>query len=108
MKLDCLFEEVLPWGRHFFSRNRLELNFDIDTRRHVETAKLIHRLMRRVHNINNSLMGSDFEMLPGFLVCMRGTEHTKHLSVSRKGNWANNFTTALAGHINELFCRCIQ
>ena len=61
-----------PLGRIADGQSRLALlfeglDFDVDTRRQIEAHQRIHRLLGRLQNVNQPLVGANFERFRDFL-----------------------------------------
>ena len=50
------------------TRASSELDLNVDARGEVELHQRVHRLGRRIHNVQKPLMGADFELLTALLV----------------------------------------
>ena len=64
----------------------LEFDLHINSSGQIELHERIHGLLGGFQNVEQALVGSDFELLPRFLVHMRRSEHTIFVDPGRKGN----------------------
>src|ERR1700722_377453 len=68
----------------------LQLDLDIDARGEVELHQRVHRLGRRIHDVEQPLMGADLELLAALLVDMRTSQHREFLDPGRQRNRTPN------------------
>lgn len=47
---------------------RLELNFNIDAGRQIQPSQIFNRLAAWIHNVNQTLVGADFELFTAILI----------------------------------------
>src|ERR1700728_2288864 len=86
---------MLMWGRPpsavprakpallMFLTERLDLH--IHARRQIELHQRVHRLLRRLENIEQALMGADLKLLPRLLIHVRRTQHA--VLIFHRGQW---------------------
>src|SRR5271168_1755249 len=68
----------------------LQLDLDIDARGEVELHQRVHRLGRRIHDVEKPLMGADLELLAALLVDMRTSQHRELFDPRRQRDRAAN------------------
>src|SRR5580693_6997890 len=66
-----------------FLAKRLDL--DVHTRRQVELHQRVDSLLRRLENVQQTLMRADLELLARFLIHVRRTQHA--VLVFHRGQW---------------------
>src|SRR2546422_10868687 len=66
------------------SRRLLELDLHVDAGREVELAEGVDRLLRRLEDVEQALVGADLELLARLLVDVRRAVHGEALDVGGK------------------------
>src|SRR5262249_51532917 len=64
----------------------LELDLDVDAGRKVEMHQRVDGLRRRLHDVDEPLVGPELEVLHGFLVDVRRADHAVDVPVDRQGD----------------------
>src|SRR5215831_15106219 len=67
-----------------------ELDFDVDAARQVELHQRVHRLGRRVENVDEALVRAHLELLARRLVDVRGAEHRPPVDDRRQEHGAGH------------------
>src|SRR6266851_4035919 len=89
-----------------FFTERLDL--DIHTRGQIKLHQRVHRLLRRLENIEQALVGTDLKLFPRLLVHMRRTQYA--VLVLHRGQWnrSRNLRAGTAGGFDNLARRLVQ
>src|SRR5690625_7598053 len=85
-----------------------ELDLDIDTGGEVELHQRVHRLRRRVDDIEQPLMRADLELLPAFLVHVGATQHRELLDLVRQRDRPAHFGAGPLGRVHDLMRAGLQ
>src|SRR6185437_2825527 len=86
----------------------LELDLDIDAGGEVELHQRVHRLRRRVDNVEHALMRADLELLTRLLVDVRRAQHGELLDFGRQRNRPAHARTGTFGGVDDLARRLIE
>src|SRR5579862_2015838 len=86
-----------PWFRC-----SLELDFDVDAGREVELAECVDRLLRRIENVEQPLVGADLELLARFLVDVRRAVHGETLDARRQRNRSSHAAARAPHRLDDL------
>src|SRR5437762_648584 len=86
----------------------LELDLDVDAGREVELAEGVDRLLRRLEDVEQPLVGAELELLTRLLVDVRRAVHGEALDVRRQRNRAGHSATGPAHGVDDLTHRLIQ
>src|SRR5580704_8532172 len=83
-----------------FFPERLDLH--IHSSRQIELHQRVHRLLRRLENIEQTLVGADFKLLPRLLIHVRRTQHA--VLVLHRGQWnrARDLRPRTLGRVDDL------
>src|ERR1700733_703931 len=84
------------------------LNLHIHTRRQIELHQRVHRLLRRLENIEQALMCADLKLLPRLLVHVRRTQHAVFVLHGGQRNRPGNLRARALGRVHNLARRLIQ
>src|SRR6185312_1674424 len=86
----------------------LELDLDVDAGGEVELHQRVHRLRRRIDDIEHALMRADFELLARLLVDMRRAQHGEALDPRRQRNGTAHPSAGPLRGIDDLARRLIE
>src|SRR5450830_831166 len=86
----------------------LQLDFDVDTSRQVELHQSVNSLVRRVHDVHQTLVGADFELVAAGLVDVRRTQDVETLHAGRQGHGALDDRAGALGGVNDLGSRLVD
>ena len=90
------------------ARNFLELDFDVDAGGEIELHEGIHRLRRRIHDVEKTLVRTDLELLAALLVDVRRTVDGEFLNSRRQRNGPADLRPGALGGIDDLARRSIE
>src|SRR5208282_238111 len=84
------------------------LNLHVHARRQIKLHQRIDRLLRRLQNIQQPLVGADFKLLPRLLIHVRRPQHA--VFVLHRGQWnrARNLRAGAFCRLHDLARRLIQ
>src|SRR5271165_1127469 len=111
---------VLMWGRPPSAVQRAQarsvllmlfperLDLHIHARRQIKLHQRVHRLLRRLENIEQPLVGADLKLLPRLLIHVRRTQHA--VLVLHRGQWnrPRNLCPGAPRRFHNLARRLIQ
>ena len=86
----------------------LQLNFDFNSCRELERRDCFNRLLRRLDNINQSLVGSQFKLFTRVLVLVNCTKNGNDFALGGERNRSGNGSTVSLCTFNDLFCCLID
>src|ERR1700722_14268936 len=89
----------------FFSER---LNLHIHTRRQIELHQRVHRLLRRLENIEQALVRADLKLLPRLFIHVRRTQHAVLILHGGQRNRPGNLRARTLGRVHNLASRLIQ
>src|ERR1700722_12128744 len=95
-------------GTHWNPFRALELDLDVDTGGKIELHQRVHRLRRRIDDIEQALVRAHFELLAALLVDMRRAVDGELLDPRRQRNRPANLRTGALGGIDDLARRRIE
>src|SRR5262249_22757201 len=95
-------------GKALGDRYSLELDLDIDAGSKVELHQRIDRLGRRVHDIEQALVGAHLKLLAAFLVDVRRAVHGEFLDLGRQRNRPAHLRTRTLGRRHDFARRGIE
>src|SRR5580704_5348693 len=84
------------------------LDLHIHARGQIELHQRIHRLLRRLENIEQTLMRADLELLPRLFVHMRRTQHAVLVLHRGQRNRSRNLRAGAPRRFHNLARRLIQ
>src|SRR5271155_561857 len=84
------------------------LNLHIHARRQIELHQRIDRLLRRLENIEQTLVGADLKSFPRLLIHVRRTQHAVFVLHRRERNRSGNLCAGSFGRLHDLARRLIQ
>src|SRR5580658_1619960 len=84
------------------------LNLHIHSRRQVELHQRIDRLLRRLEDIEQALVGADLKCFPRFLVHVRRTQHAIFVLHRGQRNRPGNLRAGTFRRLNDFACRLIE
>src|SRR4026207_1865959 len=84
-----------------------ELDFDVDAGGEVELHQRVHRLRRRIDDIEQALVRTHFELLAALLVDMRRTVPRVFLDLGRQRNRPADLRAGALGGMHDLARRRI-
>src|SRR5579883_2948388 len=85
-----------------------ELDLDIDAGGEVELHQRVHRLRRRIDDIEHPLMRADLELLARLLVDMRRAQHRELLDPGRQRDRSPHPRARPLGGVDDLARRLIE
>src|SRR6266849_4465604 len=83
-------------------------DLNIHARRQVELHQRIHRLLRRLQNIEQTLVGADLELLTRFLVHVRRTQHAVLVFHRGQRNRARDLSASASSRVHNLTRGLVQ
>jgi hypothetical protein len=86
----------------------LQLDLDVDAGRQIELHQRIHRLRRRLDDIQQAAMGADFELLTAFLVDMRRAIDGEALDLGGQRNRAAHACAGTLRGAHDLLGAVVQ
>src|SRR5580704_15818988 len=86
----------------------LELDLDVDAGGEVELHQRVHRLRRRIDDIEQSLMGAHLELLAAFLVDVRRPIDRELLDLGRQRYRPAHLRAGALGGRHDLACGRIE
>src|SRR6202521_810467 len=84
------------------------LDLHIHARGQIKLHQRIHRLLRRLKNVEQALVSANFELLPRLLVHVRRSQHAILVLHRGQGNWPRNLSHGTAGGFDNLARRLVQ
>src|SRR6266446_6074746 len=84
------------------------LNLHINPRRQIELHQRIHRLLRRLQNVEQPLVGADFKLLPRLLIHVRRPQHAVLVLHRGQRNRSRNLRAGAFCRLHDLARRLIQ
>src|SRR6266852_1142955 len=84
------------------------LDLDVHTRRLVELHECIHRLLRGLENVEQTLVGADLELLARLLVHVRGAQDAIFVLHRGQWNWARDLCAGAPRRLDNLTRGLIQ
>src|SRR5437899_3919667 len=84
------------------------LNLHIHARRQIELHQCIDRLLRRLQDIQQSLVGADFKLLPRFLIHVRRPQHAVLVLHRGQRNRTRDLRAGAFCRLHDLARRLIQ
>src|SRR5689334_4627752 len=89
----------------FFS---LQFNFNVDARGQIQFAEGIDRLLRRLENIDQALVGANLELLARFLIDVRRAVDGKALDARRQRNRPGDPAAGAPDGLDDLAHRLVE
>src|ERR1700679_2325464 len=89
-----------------FLTERLDL--DIHARRQIELHQRVHRLLRRLEDVEQALMRADLKRFPRLLIHVRRTQHAVFVFHRGQRNRAGNLRARALRRFHDLARRLIQ
>jgi hypothetical protein len=86
----------------------LQLYFDINPRRKIQFHQRIHRLLRWLKDVEQSLVGSHFELLTRFFVNVGRTQNAKLIDPRRQRYRPHNLGAGFCRRINNVRSRLVK
>ena len=83
-------------------------DFNINASGQIQFIKRFDRLSRGLHDVDQTLVSSDLELLPSFLVNMRAGLDRVSLDASWQRNWTVYHGISPFGGVNNIHCTLIQ
>src|SRR5436190_4655416 len=84
------------------------LNLHVHSRRQIELHQSINRLRRRIEDVHQTLMRSDFKLLARLLVDVRRTQHGPLILDRRQRNWSSHARAGSLCRLDDFRRRLIQ
>src|ERR1700674_5886135 len=94
-----------PW---LPSASGSELDLDIDTGGEIELHQRVHRLRRRIDDVEQALMRAHLELFAALFVDMRRAGHREFLDFRRQRNRTADLRTGALGRVDDLARRRIE
>src|SRR3954464_11441052 len=94
--------------RIVFPARPLELDLDIDAGGEVELHQRVHRLRRRIDDVQEALVGAHLELLAAFLVDVWRTVHREFLDLGRQRDRTTHLRARALGGVDDLAGRRIE
>jgi hypothetical protein len=86
----------------------LELDFDVDAGGEIELHQCIHRLRRRIDDVEQTLVGADFELFARLLVDVRRTVDREFFNPRRQRDRSADLRARPLGGVDNLAGRRIE
>src|SRR5215831_15501291 len=86
----------------------LELDLDVDAGGEVELAERVDRLLRRLEDVEQTLVGANLELLARLLVDVRRAVHGEAFDVSGKRDRPRHAPAGAADRVDDLAHRLIE
>ena len=86
----------------------LQLDLDVDARGEVELHQRVHRLRRRVDDVEQPLVRADLELLARLLVDVRRAQHREALDPRRQRDRAAHLGARALGRVDDLARRLVE
>src|SRR5690242_7290021 len=90
----------------FAAAKRLDLY--VYARRQIQLHQRIHRVLRRLKNIEQALVGPDFKLLPALFIHVGRTKHRVEISHGRQRNGSRHRCPGAFGRIDDFGRRLVQ
>ena len=87
---------------------RLQLDLDVDAGGELQAGKSLDRLVRRLEDIDQTLVGTHLELLAAVLVLVHRAEDGDNLLVGGQGDRAGNPGAGAARGLHDLLCGSID
>ena len=82
----------------------IQLDLNVDARGKLKLHQSVHRLIGRIDDIHQSLVGADFVLIPGILIDMRRDQDREAFLPHRLRNGTLDRGTCAPGSLNDLTC----
>ena len=89
----------------FFSKR---LDLDVHARRQIQLHQRVHRLRRRLENIEQPLVRPDLELLPRLLIDVRRAQNRILIRDRRQRNRSRHLRACALGRIDDFGRRLVQ
>lgn len=90
------------------NRTGSDLDGDIHTGWKIELFELLHSARGGFHNVQETLVGTDFELVGRFLINMDRAVHRELLDTSRQRNRSGDFCTSALSGLDDLRSRTVD
>src|SRR5271168_2580911 len=84
------------------------LNLHIHARRQIELHQRVNRLLRRLENVEQTLVGADLKLLPRFFIHVRRTQHAVFILHRRQWNRPRDLRPGAPCRFHNLARRLVQ
>src|SRR5215470_6168993 len=84
------------------------LDLDVDAGREVELHQRVERLLRRLEDVEEPLVGADLELLARLLVHVRRTQHAVLVDLRRQRDRARDLGVGPLGGVDDLRGRLVE
>ena len=85
-----------------------QADLDFHTSRKVKLHQSIHGLLRGLDDIQESLVGANFVLVPGILVDMRGSQDSELLLLGRQWDGTPDLSARSTGRLYNLLGRGVD
>src|ERR1700736_6280089 len=96
---------VMPSLRPMICFISLCLELNVDAGRQIQMHQRVHRLRRRLEDVDEALVRADLEMLAALLVHVRRTKHACALDLSRQRHRARDESACALGRLDDALRR---
>src|SRR5260221_7490585 len=86
----------------------LELDLDTDAGGEIELHQRVHRLRRRIDDVEHALMGPDLKLLARLLVDVRRTQNGEFLDLGRQRDRTAYARAGTLGRADDLAGRLVE
>lgn len=84
------------------------LDFDVDATRKIESHQSVDRLVGRLKDVDETIVGSKLEVLHRLLVDVRSSDNAEASKVRRKRNWTRNSGAGALCRLRDLLGRLVD
>jgi hypothetical protein len=83
-----------------------QFDFDIHTGSKIELHQRVYGLWRGLHNVEQPLIGTNFELLARLFVDVRSAVHCELFDTGRKWNWTTDKRASAACGVCDIASTC--
>jgi hypothetical protein len=92
----------------FNGKKLLQFDFDVNASWQVQLHQRVNGLVRWVHDVHQTLVGTDFELVARGFVDVRRTQNVKTLDAGWQWNWAFDNSAGTLGGVNDFQCGLVD
>src|SRR5208282_2196935 len=107
-RMALILRSAFAWKTKRRSPIPLELDLDVDAGGQVELHQSVDRLRRRVDDVENPLVGANFELLARLLVDVRRSVHGEFLDPRRQRDRPTDPRAGALGRRDDLLRRSVE